>query len=128
MFGVDTHFHEVPQPGRTVLIVEDEDVSRRALAALLAGNGFRPVAVATAEEALNVLSQGTYPEIALIDLDLPGMSGQELLRRIDKMKRGMNMIIISAAEYDRVLAVSQEGNIPFLRKPLDYNLLIQWMA
>ena len=67
---------------KDVLIVEDEQSSRRALSLLLCSCGFRPKTFRTAEEALMWLSAGEHPAIALVDLDLPGIDGIELIEKL----------------------------------------------
>jgi putative two-component system response regulator len=55
-----------------VLIVEDERVSRKALALLLRACGYKTVAAESAEEALRLLALDDRPDFALVDVDLPG--------------------------------------------------------
>jgi CheY-like chemotaxis protein len=106
----------------TVLIVEDEAVSRRTLACLLKSCGFVIEAVGSAEKALeSVLDH--RPDIALVDVDLPDMNGMQLieqLRRSDPQIRG---VLITACERERVEALVRRG-VPHLRKPLDFQALL----
>jgi DNA-binding NarL/FixJ family response regulator len=64
-----------------VIVVEDDQKIRESLAALLEGSpGFACAGkFATAESALSVIKQKT-PDLILVDLELPGMSGTEFLR------------------------------------------------
>jgi CheY-like chemotaxis protein len=70
----------------TVLIVDDVPASRYAIGAVLRRAGHRVVPVATAGEALVELDvrlrAGALPDVALIDVGLPDMSGFELCRRL----------------------------------------------
>lgn len=72
------------QTGTTVLVVDDVADSRYALAAVLSRAGHRVVQVATGHEALTEidtrLRKGNLPDVALIDVNLPDMSGFELCR------------------------------------------------
>jgi len=65
-----------------ILIVEDDPLSRRALQSLMAANGYPCRAVPCAEDALKALRGPEQPEMVLIDIDLPGMSGLQLLRQL----------------------------------------------
>ncbi len=111
-----------------VLIVEDERVSRRALATLLGHSGFATTAVGSAEEALVVLAQGASPKIALIDLDLPGMSGAELIARLARLDKSVIPIVISAANDDRLIAATRARGVSFLRKPLNFEDLLSLLS
>lgn len=107
-----------------VLIVEDEVFARNALAALLAGSGYATRAVGSAELALERLELGDRPEIALVDLDLPGMSGAELIGLLAVRQPGVFAVLITAASPERVEPLCAAG-IRHLRKPLDYKELLK---
>ena len=107
----------------TVLIVEDEFITRTALAALLAGSGYRTEAVDSAEKALALLSQGRCPQVALVDLDLPGMNGAEFISELAERQPSTFPILITAAGQDRVSRVLGPG-VMHLRKPVDFQHLL----
>ena len=114
----------VQQVEPTVLIVEDERVSRRALTSLLASYGFRPAACESAEEALEKLGSGNTPQVALVDVDLPGMSGLELVRRLEQIRPGIRAVLITAAEGDRIAQFRQDHEVDYLPKPVDFPRLL----
>ncbi|MFI2613981.1 SpoIIE family protein phosphatase [Streptomyces sp. NPDC018584] len=70
----------------TILVVDDVAASRYALGAVLRRDGHRVILVASAAEALAELDarhrMGDLPDVALVDVGLPDMSGFELCRRI----------------------------------------------
>ncbi|MFH8288123.1 SpoIIE family protein phosphatase [Streptomyces sp. NPDC018059] len=70
----------------TILVVDDVAASRYALGAVLRRDGHRVILVASAAEALAELDarhrMGELPDVALVDVGLPDMSGFELCRRI----------------------------------------------
>ncbi|MFC3576503.1 fused response regulator/phosphatase [Streptomyces yaanensis] len=74
------------QTGSTVLVVDDAPASRHALGAVLRRAGHRVVPVASGGEALDELGvrlrKGNLPDVALVDVGLPDMSGFELCRRL----------------------------------------------
>jgi len=93
------------RPVRRVLVVDDHDAMRRALADLIDAQGDLAVcaATATAEEAIDLLD-GCRPDAAVIDVSPPGMSGIELTRRIHRLlPRGPVLVISShpATRYER---------------------------
>jgi two-component system, NtrC family, C4-dicarboxylate transport response regulator DctD len=109
---------------RTVLIVEDESTSRRALAMLLGSYGYLTSAVASAEEAVSLLRRGVLPEVALVDLDLPGMNGLELIKVIEKLDPGVRPVLVTGADTERLEAALRDRHIDCLRKPLEFGRLL----
>lgn len=108
-----------------VLIVEDERVSRRALAALMSANGYETEAAGSAEEALDVVrDEGVRPDIALVDLDLPGMNGLELIGQLTRLDPSLFPVLITAANGDNLASVLRERGVAYLRKPLDFGRLL----
>lgn len=107
-----------------ILIVEDEAISRRALAALLKANGYEAAAVPTAEAALEILHQGPEPEIALIDLDLPGMNGLDLIRQLEQSNPGIYPVLITASSREKLEDVCRQHPVRYLRKPLNFDHLL----
>lgn len=110
-----------------VLIVEDEGVSRRALATLLAANGYTADAVESAEEALEHVAREGAPKYALIDLDLPGMSGAELIQQmsqIPKEHKSLKYVLITAVDRERLDPFLRRFGVTHLRKPLNFNDLL----
>lgn len=61
-----------------ILVVEDDEKSRRLLADVLGYHGYQVSAVATGEEGLRV-AHAAAPQAALLDIQLPGISGFDVL-------------------------------------------------
>ena len=118
--------HQGRAQGRpNVLIVEDERVSRRALAALMAASGYTPEAAASAEEALDaVRGDAVHPAIALVDLDLPGMNGLELIGQLTRMEPSVFPVLITAANGEGLTEHLREQGVAYLRKPVDFSRLL----
>lgn len=87
----------------TVLVVDDVAASRFAMGALLRRAGHQVVPVANGREALVELDvrlrQGALPDVALVDVDLPDMSGFDLCRRLKARPHmaGLPVVHFSAA-------------------------------
>ncbi len=111
-----------------VLIVEDERISRRALSALLAASGYETQAVASAEEALRALKKGDVPHIALVDLDLPGMNGLELISRLSKMDPSVYPVLITAAGGEALSTLLHDRGVAYMRKPVDFGHLLALLS
>lgn len=114
-----------PEPRPNVLIVEDEQVSRRALTALMAASGYATEAAGSAEEALDaVRTEGVHPDIALVDLDLPGMNGLELIEQLTRMEPSVFPVLITAVNGESLASHLREQGVAYLRKPLDFSRLL----
>jgi len=91
------------QTGATVLVVDDAPASRYAMGAVLRRAGHGVVPVASAGEALIELDvrmrAGALPDVALVDVGLPDMSGFELCRRVKAQPpmAGLPVVHFSAA-------------------------------
>ena len=99
-----------------VLIIEDEPHMRRALRAMLTGNGFQVVEAAGAREGL-MQASGRNPEVILLDLGLPDLNGRDVTRTLRRMTAAP-IIVISARgqEHDKVQLLDL-GADDYLTKP-----------
>ena len=114
-----------------VLIVEDERVARRALTTLLAAYGYDIAAAGSAEEALEILRQrqaAGNPQIALVDLNLPGMNGLDFISQLERMNPGVFPVLMTASAEDFVGEAVRDRNLVYLRKPLDFGQLLTVMT
>lgn len=110
---------------REILIVEDERVSRRALTMLLAAHGYHTHAFETAEQALGWLANGRHPQVALVDLDLPGMNGLDLIDQLRKLTPGTVSVLVTATDQQTLENRLRHRPVCFFRKPLDIEQLLQ---
>jgi CheY-like chemotaxis protein len=101
---------------RTVLVVEDEPTVRIMLAMILESEGYATVTAANGKEALAVM-QRQPPDAVLLDLQMPTMTGFELIAacRADPAIRHLSLIVMSAA-HDQT-AVDQCDVQGFVPKP-----------
>jgi two-component system KDP operon response regulator KdpE len=99
-----------------ILLVEDDDRTRRAVAANLEGHGYGVRAAADGEEAL-VLWELRRPDLILLDLGLPGIDGIGVLRRV-RRDATTPVVVLSARgeERDKVEALD-DGADDYLAKP-----------
>ena len=107
----------VGMPGPMVVIVDDDDGLRLALARVLSACGFEVRAYANAEDAL----QAQFVESCaclVVDLQLPHMSGLDLTDCLRERGSNMPVVVISAHDEAHVRkAVAQRGIEHFLAKP-----------
>ncbi len=106
-----------------VLVVEDDDVVRRAVADGLSAHGFVVDAVPDAESAASRLGPGT--DLIVLDVGLPGLSGLELCRRLRSTAQPVPILVLSArdAVTDRVAGL-EAGADDYLVKPFDLSELV----
>nr|WP_224363697.1 HAMP domain-containing protein [Hyalangium versicolor] len=71
----------VDRKGRSLLIVEDDEVHRRSLVELLGSDDIHTVSVGTAAHAVNAIAERRF-DCVVLDLGLPDMPGAELLRKL----------------------------------------------
>lgn len=109
--------------GERLLLVEDEESTRRALAEALELLGYRVTAVASGEDA-GVLPARPAPDLLLTDLVLPGMTGSDLARGLCDRWPGLAVILMSGYTNDvAVRRDAENGHVHFLQKPFEMNNL-----
>ena len=111
-------------PGR-VLVVDDDDSMRALLVQQLRRDGHEVIASASGEEALQLM-RGDEFDAVLVDLNMPGLSGYDVLTRIvaDPELRETGVIIVSSAgQDDRIVRCIEAGAIDYLVKPVKPVLL-----
>jgi len=109
----------------TILIVDDNQINLKLVRLLLESEDYAVRTAADAEEAL-VLIGDSIPRLILMDLQLPGMDGLELTRRLKSDPRTSACIIIAVTAYamkgdqERAISAGCDGYIP---KPIDTRTL-----
>ena len=102
--------------GASILVVDDEREIVRALKRSLSAHGFTVITASNGEEAIEIFSQ-QRPDLILLDLLLPGISGLEVCRRVRKISN-VPIIVLSVkdAEHDKVEALDL-GADDYVAKP-----------
>lgn len=104
----------------SVWIVEDNALYRRSLADLIEGTSGLccPVAVGSFEEALPAFDEGLLPDIVLMDIGLPGMSGIEAARQVRGLSPGTRVVMLTIHDDDdKVFEALCAGASGYLLKP-----------
>lgn len=101
----------------SIYVVDDEESVRDGISMVL-GEDYRVETFPIAEAAIDAMSE-TTPDLILLDIGLPGMSGIDALREIKKSHPDMQIIIITAYEdIDTVIAAMKLGAYDYVVKPL----------
>jgi PAS domain S-box-containing protein len=112
-------------PSRKVLIADDNSDAGESLATLLRLDGHEVAVVRDGQEALAVWPQ-FLPEVALLDIGMPKVSGYEVARRVRQDERGRAVMLIAATgwgqSHDRAEAL-EAGFDHHFTKPIDTDRL-----
>jgi DNA-binding NtrC family response regulator len=101
-----------------ILIVEDEENARKGYEALLRKWNCEVLGVASGEDALAKLGE-FHPQVILVDVELPGMNGLELLGHLGEEIQRVPVIIITGRGSDeRVVQAIDAGAFWYIEKPL----------
>lgn len=107
-----------------VLVIDDDRVSRRAMSHLLCDSGYRADAVASAEEALRRVASDGLPRLAVVDMQLPGMNGLELIERLRALPGPFIPVMVTAEGADELVSELNREGILYLRKPVEMDQLL----
>ena len=101
----------------SILVVDDEPRLVDEIAEFLRGKAFAVFTANHPEEALE-LAQTKKPDIAILDIRLPGMSGLELLAEIKKLHSSAEVIMISGhGDMNTVIEAMRKGAVDYFAKP-----------
>ena len=109
-----------------VLIVDDDRDMLRIVDFRLKNAGHRVIAARSGAEALEVVARHGYPDVAVLDVDMPSMSGLELLERLRGAEghAGMPAIFLSARVGPRDIEAGRRLGATYLTKPFVANALL----
>lgn len=110
------------------LVIDDSRAMRSILTAILGEIGFDVVQVGDAEAAFELLQQDTAFDLALVDWNLPAMSGLDLVREVQALP-GLDdlrlMMVTTETELERVSQALDAGADEYIMKPFDKEMLLE---
>ena len=110
----------------TVLIVDDTPANVRLLDAILTTHGYAARGAASGEEALAVIFGDTPPDLVLLDIQMPGIDGYEVCRRIrdNDATAMLPVIMVTASGNEEKVSALEAGADDFVTRPFDHAELL----
>ncbi len=106
-----------PSKGTRVLLVDDDDTLRRVMAAELTRRGYAVVTAGSGGEAVEQAARNT-PDVTLLDLQLPDMTGIDVLARLRERNASVGVIVLTAhGTIDTAIRAIRLGAYDYLEKP-----------
>ena len=112
---------------KRILVIEDQELNRKVVRIVLQSEGYTVVEATDAVEAIASL-EDAIPQLILMDIALPGQSGEELARRIKANLAWVDIPIIAltaaamSGDRERIL---KSGCDDYLSKPIDIKVLVE---
>ena len=109
-----------------VLVVDDEESIRMMERRILEAGGYRVVEAPGAQDAFAMFASGVAPDLLIADLDMPELSGEEMVRRVHAARPQQKVLYVTG-NIDRLLdarSLLWDGEA-FLDKPFTANGLLE---
>lgn len=112
-----------PPPSRRILLVDDDSITLDLLSHIFHHAGYATSKAASAEAALSSVSE-QEPDLALLDISMPGMSGLELAKRLQVETSVPFMFLTSNNDIKLVREATESGAVGFLVKPFEHAQIV----
>ncbi len=116
----------LPTETRKILLVDDEIISSKVLAARLTQRGFVVKQAASGQEALEEIAR-EKPDLVLLDVLMPGLSGLDVLRTLRQIHQATSLPIIMVTALESVGDITRalrEGANDYIAKPVELDIAI----
>jgi len=117
---------------KSIVLVDDDSSARRVLRVGLEQIGMRRVAEASGGGQACALLEEEVPHLMIIDLEMPGMNGYELIGRLKESRRTADIPVLVVSGYAVKTEILREKSpqkaIPVLAKPVDLDALTQYVS
>jgi two-component system, cell cycle sensor histidine kinase and response regulator CckA len=120
----------VSRPAGVVLVVEDEDPLRIALAKLLRRKGFFAIEAKNGSAAIEFLRAGTnHIDLVLLDATTPGLAATEVIAEAHRIRPDLKIIVTSAYTREMAIPAVDAAQIHgFIRKPFRFNEVLELLG
>jgi CheY-like chemotaxis protein len=109
-----------------ILVIEDDEYSRDALAHLLASEGYEAQSASDGESGLEKAHE-THPDVIVLDLNLPDIDGKHVIEMIrgDGPLKNVPILVVTGDEDKAAQAAVDLGADGYLTKPVEFDDLIK---
>ena len=108
-----------------LLIVDDEEQFLESITKSLQVRDFNVIAVNRGDKAIEAANQHPV-DVALVDLKMPGISGEETLKALKKQHKWMEVIILTGhGTIDSAVEATKSGAYDYLQKPCSMDELLE---
>ncbi len=112
--------------GKRILVIEDQEDNRQIIRDLMSANGYELIEAVTGEQGLEMVAR-ERPDLILMDIQLPGIDGYEVTRRIKADPKFRSIPVIAVTSYalsgddKKAFAAGCDG---YVTKPYSPRLLL----
>ncbi len=111
-----------------IMIVDDEESLRELITAILTPEGYEVIAASSGQECLDMLNK-EKPDLILMDMMMPGMSGRETTERIRKnpSTKNIKLAFLTVARFSETGKETLQGLnvLDYITKPFDNDDLVK---
>ena len=108
-----------------ILLIDDDEMTLIFMRKMLEDSGFPVVATADGPHGIELFKEH-HPQLVLLDIGLPGMSGLQVLRELRSLDPEAQVVIISGYKSDvTVRQALDSGAHEFIEKPVDARILLE---
>jgi len=110
--------------GETYLVVDDDELLRTRLARALHSRGYRPLMASNYDEAMEIL-QTEQPDYAIVDLNMPGKSGLDLLEAMQEISPDTRCVMLTGyGSITTAVESMRAGAWNYVTKPADVDQIL----
>jgi AmiR/NasT family two-component response regulator len=111
-------------PGKRLLLVEDDRLVLAMMASALTDAGYHVTSAESAQDAEAWLAGGKRPDLAILDVRMPGNGGLHLAQRLRELDHIPFMMLSAYSDPKTVAQATQDGALAYAVKPQDVTQLI----